>query len=283
MYFIFGAFGILPMGLNGAATGLVIAQICAALLGLFVLFNKKGILGSMFNKSFFKFDLKQTLEIIKVGAPAAAESVFWQLAAVILTRIMLSFGEVAFAAHQLGMNAESISYMPAAGFSIAATAFIGQSVGARDRESGKIYLREIVKGSILFTSIGSFIMVFFPTFLLGLLTDEKAVISLGMYYLIVQGLAQIPQNLAGVFGGALRGAGFTKIPMIVAFVGLWGIRVPFSWILTRYFHLNIVAIWYVMSIDLLCRFILSYILYKRKDIYSKILISEKLEPSEATC
>jgi putative MATE family efflux protein len=213
--------------------------------------------------------------VYTVGAPTAGESLLWQIAAIILTRIIISFGEVAYAAHQMGMQAESISYMPALGFSVAATAFVGQSVGAKDPETGKAYMKECIKGSILITSVSVILLVFFPKLMMGLLTNNKDVINLGMYYLILMGLVQIPQNLAGVFGGALRGAGYTRVPMTVAFAGLWGIRVPLTIIFTYVFKLNIIAIWGAMCADLLLRFILSYFLYKRHDIYSSNLFDKE--------
>jgi Na+-driven multidrug efflux pump len=60
--------------------------------------------------------------------------------------------------------------------------------------------------------------------------------------------------------------------MIVAAVGLWGIRIPFSLLLTYYFHMDIIAIWIVMGVDLVIRFILSYIIYKTKNIYNRTLV-----------
>jgi Na+-driven multidrug efflux pump len=107
---------------------------------------------------------------------------------------------------------------------------------------------------------------------MGLLTYDLDVIKLGAVYLFLMGLVQIPQNLSGVLNGALRGAGYTRVPMIVAGIGLWGIRIPLSWIMTRYFSFGIISIWVVMCIDLAFRFILSSILYRTRNIYEKELV-----------
>ncbi len=53
------------------------------------------------------------------------------------------------------------------------------------------------------------------------------VIKIGIGYLFVMGFAQLPLNIAGVINGALRGAGYTKVPMIVAGLGLWGLEFHF--------------------------------------------------------
>ncbi len=272
---IFGNFGFPALGLRGAAIATVIAQIVSALLGLYVLFNRDGVLGSMYNRSFFTLDFKQILSVYKIGMPTALESIFWQLSAVILTKIILSFGEIAFAAYQLGLQAESISYMPAAGFGIAATAFIGQAIGSRDKELGKIYLKELVKGTLLITIFCAGILIFLPGGVMRLLTDDYDVIRIGSIYLFIMGLVQIPQNISGVLNGALRGAGFTRVPMIVAGAGLWGVRIPFAFIMTYYFKFDVMAIWIVMGVDLIFRFILSLTIYKTKDIYKQDLLFEE--------
>lgn len=270
---IFGKLGMPALGIKGAAIGLIIAQLTAAIIGIYILFNKKGILDfSSYGK--LKPDTKEIKSIYRVGLPSSMEAIFWQIASIILTRTVLSYGKVALAAYQLGLQAESISYTPAMGFGVAATAFIGQAVGARDKKIGKIYLKEIIKGTVIFTSVSTLVLVFLPKQFLRILTDQREVIELGAIYLIFMGLVQIPQNISGVLNGALRGGGYTRVPMIVAGAGLWGIRIPMALICAYWLKLDIIYIWAAICIDLIFRFILSFILYKTKDIYDGKIVLE---------
>lgn len=264
---IFGNFGAPKLGVLGAGIGLDIAQFIGAMIGLYVLFYRNGVLHNMFNLNFFRIDIKEIASVYRVGLPSAFESVFWQLAAIILTRVMLTFGLVALDAYQIGLNAESISFTPAFGFAVAATALVGQCLGAGEGERGKKYLKELIKGSAVLTIILSSMLIFMPKQLMGLLTNDRSVIELGSKYLFLMGLVQLPQNISGVLNGALRGAGYTWVPMVVAFTGIWLIRVPLSLILTYVFHMNIIAIWVVICIDLIIRFILSVIIFKVKNIF----------------
>lgn len=269
---IFGKLGFPALGIRGAAIATVISQGTAVVLGLCVLFNKNGIMRSYFNKSFFVVDLKQVSSIYKVGLPSSMESVFWQLAAIIITRAILTFGETSFAAHQLGLQAESISYTPAAGFAVAATAFIGQALGAKDKELAKLYLKQIMKGALGITAVCASILIFLPGPTMSLLTNNKEIIALSSIYLILMGIVQVPQNATGVLSGAMRGAGYTKVPMIIAGIGLWGVRVPLVLLVAYGLKLSIIAIWSVFCIDLTLRFVICFVMYKRKNIYEKNLI-----------
>lgn len=271
-----GNLGFPVLGIRGSALATAFAQFVGAIIGIYILFGKGGTLEGVLGHSFFKLDGKRISEIYRLGTPTAMESIFWQFCTILLTKMILAFGEVALAAHQLGLQAEAISYMPAMGFSIAATAFVGQSLGAKEPSMAKMYLKEIVKGSVVLTSLSMAILFFFPQKIMGLLTNQTDVIQLGAVYLMLMASVQIPQNLAGVLYGAMRGAGFTKAPMIVAGTGLWLVRLPLAYLLSIVFHQNIYGIWYAITFDMAFRFFLSCILYKRKNIYGE---SSKLQPT----
>ncbi len=272
---IFGKLGITPMGVKGAALATVISQAAAAFLGLYIIFNRNGVLRGFLNKKLLSVDKQQIAAIYKVGLPTSMESIFWQLAAIILTRAILTFGETAFAAHQLGLQAESISYMPAAGFGVVATALIGQSLGAKDKELAHIYLRQILKSALCITALCVIVLVGFPKVMMSALTDNKEIIELSAIYLVLMGLVQFPQNTTGVLAGAMRGAGYTKVPMMVAGLGLWGVRVPLALLMTYVFKKTVIAIWVVMCVDLVFRFCVCLFYYKSKNIYENRLMTEK--------
>jgi Na+-driven multidrug efflux pump len=88
------------------------------------------------------------------------------------------------------------------------------------------------------------------------------------------GLVQFPQNTTGVLAGAMRGAGYTKVPMMVAGVGLWGVRVPLALLMTYVFKQTIIAIWVVMCVDLVFRFCVCFFYYKSKNIYESHLMTD---------
>lgn len=281
---IFGWLGNPPLGLQGAAVGLVAAEFTAAMCGVYALFNKRsGMLHGTLRMSYLRFQSKVLKEIYRIGIPSGLETIMWSLASILLSRVMLSFGEIAYAANQLGLQAESLSEMPALGFGVAATAFTGQAVGAVDGKLGRRYIKEIEKGSMIIMTFGTCLLVFFPHFCMKLLTDDPEIIALGAVYLRLMGFIQIPQNLQRVFAGALKGAGHTKIPMFIAMAGLWGIRVPLAFLMTYGFHLGIQAMWAVVCVDQVVRFILSYVLYRKYKVFDKLdQQQEALQPPAPT-
>jgi len=258
---IYGHLGSPAMGVNGAAWATVIAQLVGAVLALFAITRPLSVVSLSFRQR-LRLDLAEMRRILDVGIPAAFESLFWQVATIIMMALIVSFGTEALAAHQLGLNAESLSYMPSAGFGIAATAFVGQSLGARRKDLAERYVKEIAKWGFILTVFTGGALIVLPEQILRLLSNDAEVIRLGAIYLRMMGFVQLPQLLSGVWAGAMRGAGDTRAPMYIGGIGLWGLRIPLSFVLGNWMHMGIIGVWLAMTVDLVARFILSLIRYR---------------------
>jgi putative MATE family efflux protein len=259
---IYGRMGFPAMGINGAATATVFAQWIGAFLAFAAITTRNSRLG-LTVKGPWRFHRVELGKMLGVGMPSTGESLFWQSAQIILTMYITGFGTAALAAHQLGIQAESLSYMPTAGFSIAATALVGQAIGGQNPRLAQRSSRELGFMASAITAVTGGMLFLFPKQILTLLTNDAEVIALGSIYLRLMATAQIPQNLAGVLSGALRGCGDTRTPMYVAASGLWGIRLPLAYILAFPLKMGIVGVWIAMTGDLFVRFVLIFIRYRR--------------------
>lgn len=271
--FIFGNFNMPNLGVQGAAIGTFSGYFIACFYGVYLMFNrKKGYVyfGEQIDKvkcnikefiKDFKPDINQIKNLYKIGIPISLENSFWQLSTIILTRAILNYGEVTLAAYQLGLQAESISFMPTNAFAIAATAFVGQCVGAKNEKLGKRYMKELFKSTIVITILTSIPLIFFPKQLMLILTNDSQLINISAKYLIVMGVIQLAGNFGGVINGALRGSGFTKLPMIISATGIWGIRVPLTVLIVYFTKFDIQWVWIAMGLDVCVRWIIGYVVY----------------------
>ncbi len=263
--FIFGAFGIPGMGIKGAATALLTAQAVGAGTGLYLLYKKKG---GLFRKvpsehRFFSFDKKCIYEIYTTGIPAALETVFWQVSAIILSKVILFYGNQAFAAYQLGIQAEEITEMPAIGFSTASTTLAARAIGMQDEKLRKVYFKEQLKVGVFISSITSVLLIFLPRFFMTLMTDKPELQAIGIVYVFVMGFIQIPQNLSRIYNGTIRAMGYKNAPMLVAGFGIWIVRIPLCMLAAYVFRLPLTIIWIIIAMDQVSRFLLSAGLYYR--------------------
>ena len=263
---IFGIIGIPALGIMGAALAYDISYGAAALLAFWFLLKKsKAFRGTQ--KLGIRFNTKEAFSIMRYGFPSSFETIFWVGSSIFVTRAVLTYGENAYAAYQLGMQAEAVSFMPAMGLAVCATAFIGQSVGSRDMELGEKYYRHLMKYTLMFSTAAGALMLLFPGSIMGALTNSRELIGIGSAYLIVMGLSQIPQNMTGLYNGALKGAGYVNMPLLIITVGIWLVRIPGVLIAAFIFKADLTWIWVIMGMDLLVRYILAYLNFRRKDIF----------------
>lgn len=258
---IFGNFGAPEMGITGAAVATVISQGVGAIVALFIFFFIQKDLKVKFAK--LRLKLGSVKEMFSIGVPHASEMLLMQFGQIALAGLVGSMGVVALAAHTQGIVAESISFMPAMGFGIAATTLVGMSVGVGSAALVKRYVRVLAKCNLVLTAFTASILIFAPRQVFGILSNDPDVIALGAIYLMIMGFCQFPQQLTGVFAGTLRGSGDAKATLFNSLIGLWVVRIPLSFLFALVFDWGIIGVWAAMAVDLVVRFLLTITRYLR--------------------
>jgi putative MATE family efflux protein len=201
--------------------------------------------------------------IMRVGLPTGVEMLAWRVGMMVFARAVASLGTVAVAAHVVVWRTESFAFMPGLGFAIAATALVGQSLGAGDplraERTGYITFQ---LAALLMGSIG-LLLVLFPRPFLGLFTSDPEVIQTAIPVLRIICAVEVLQAAAFVFAGALRGAGDTLYPMLVTLILMWVVRVPLALVLGLVLGMGLAGAWAGMALDLSLRGIIYYFRFRR--------------------
>ena len=255
---IFGLFGIKPMGVIGAAIATVLAQIIVTILFV-ITFIRNGY--SLSFKNIKYIDKKYIYKICKIGIPTALQNCSFAFFAMIIGRIVASWGAVAIAVQKVGSQIEAISWMTAEGFGAALTAFVGQNYGAKKFD-------RILKGykitmvmSIIIGAFATILLIFFGQSIFSIFIPEEEAIIGGASYLKILGFSQIFMCIEITTAGAFAGLGNTVTPSWVGII-LTGFRIPLAIILANLINLGIDGVWYSISITSIFKGILLFILFK---------------------
>ncbi len=238
---IYGRWGAPNLGIKGAAIAVGLAEATGA---LYLLLRCRPIL-----KKSLRLRLDLFRSIWDLGASVSGERIVQQAGIFIYTKLVLLYGTVAYAAHQVGLSIESFSFLPGYGLAIAAATMVGQSIGAGKYTRAKLENWEANRLAMAIMTCMGIIFFFFPYVLLRAFTTDEAVIELGTMFLKIVALLQVPLALTMVLAGSLRGAGDTRFIMWATTAGMWGVRVPLAFAFGIWMELGVYYVWTAMVAD----------------------------------
>jgi len=260
---VYGLWGFPRMEVAGAALATSLAHVVGFILAMVFLF--RGNSGLQVNlATIFKVNLSTYRGIFRLGIPSLAEQFFYTLASLVSVYLIAYLGTLAFAAHELAITVESVSYMPGFGIAVAATALVGHAVGARD----KVALQKAARGSIefalLFMGLFTLIFALLPYQIAAIFTNDPDIIALSGLLIRIAAIEQVGIALSSVIGGILKGAGDTRTPMVISTVYFWVYRLPLMYLFIRVFGFPITYVWLIFISDWLLRALTFTVVYRRK-------------------
>lgn len=257
------------LGVTGAALGTALSELITSALMLYAACVRSPHLKLVRGES-WRPRLLYCKTAAKISLPIALEHMVLCGAQVALTHIIAPLGTVAVAANNLAVTAESLCYMPGYGIGSAATALVGQSIGADRRDLAKRFAKlSVLLGITLMTVTGVLMFVLSP-YVFSLLTPDEEVRRLGTQVLRIEAFAEPLYAASIVAAGALRGAGDTRIPTLLNLASMWGVRITAASFLAPRFGLH--GAWLAMCGELCVRGVLFLIRLGRGKWLNKQLI-----------
>ena len=249
-------------GIFGAALSTTLTRLFSAIFSIYLVFWSKKNWISLELKD-LKFDYFTSKRILKVGIPAAVEQLGLRIGMLIFEMMVISLGNLSYAAHKIALTAESISFNLGFAFSFAASALVGQELGKGS--SQKALKNGYICTIIAMIVMSTFGLLFFiiPQFLVSLFTKDKDVIKLATMALKIVSICQPFSGASMVLAGALRGAGDTKSVLLITYLGIFLIRIPITYLFLDVFNLGLAGAWIVMTIDLAIRSSLAFYIFRR--------------------
>jgi len=246
------AYGIGPLprlGVLGSGIGAASARGLGGLLILILLIRGKGPV--KMGHQIPRPNPKILGQILRIGLPAAGEQLLLRFGQVLLATFITELGTVAYAAHQVAINALSVAYMPGWGFALAATTLVGQELGAKRPERSAQSTYEALRLAVVVMAIMGGLVSLFPAQVMGVFTDDPAVIAVGIPALRVAAFAMPFLGISFTLSGSLRGAGDTTSVLVIYGSCIWIVRIANAYWLSQ--RLGLVGIWIAVGADFIVR------------------------------
>lgn len=221
-------------GVWAAAFATTLSQALSAVLCIIHL-SKKGTLYQL-QLSKLRIDKESFGEIVRYGLPAGVQNSVIGFANVIVQTNINSFTKIATAAYGTYAKIEGFAFLPITSFTMALTTFTGQNLGAGLYDRAKKGSRfGIISAVVLAEAIGLVIWLAAP-FLIGLFSDDPAVIELGTKQARIESLFFCLLAFSHAVAAVCRGAGKVFVPMSVM-LAIWCVlRITYITIMMHYVH-----------------------------------------------
>ncbi len=226
---IFGWGPIPALGVEGAAIATNLGRGAGVAMQLWILARGSEHLHGVFRQ--FRWHGATLLTIARTSVGGIGQMLVAMAAWVFLMRILASVSTEAVAGATIAMRIMMFTLMPAWGLSNAAATLVGQNLGAGEPGRAEAAVWRIGWMTMTFTLAVSVAFFVWHDAIIGLFTDDAAVIAIGGEWLSILAYSYFVYGWWMVSVQAFNGAGDTMTPTWINLVFFWAIQIPLSWAL----------------------------------------------------
>ncbi|MDF2845109.1 MAG: hypothetical protein K0R00_3535 [Herbinix sp.] len=258
-FLLINGIGFFPsLGVKGSAIATTLGAFTAFSISLFSLLRKNAYLTLHF-KAGWKLTKSLLDPVMKVSGSAFVEQVFLRIGFLAYAGIVARLGTTEYATHLICMNILTLSFCFGDGLAIAASALVGQNLGAKRPDLSIIYGKTGQRLAFIISTFVFLVFIFGRSFLVSLFSDEPAILILGAYIMILAALGTHMQTSQVVMNGCLRGAGDTNFVAITSLISVALVRPFLTWFLCFPAGFGLYGAWIALIVDQSVRMVLSYL------------------------
>jgi putative MATE family efflux protein len=226
---IFGLGPVPAMGVEGAAIATNIGRAAGVLMQLWILLRGSEHLRLV--RASLRWQAATMLQIVRTSLGGIGQMIVAMTAWIFLMRILAGLSTEAVAGATIAMRVMMFTLMPAWGMSNAAATLVGQNLGAGRADRAEAAVWRIGWMNMAFTLAVSVLFFFWHDAIIGLFTDDAAVIAIGGEWLSILAYSYFVYGWWMVAVQAFNGAGDTLTPTWINLVFFWLIQIPLAWAL----------------------------------------------------
>ncbi len=217
--------GVINIGINvltvvcfnmhviGVALGTVISQAVAAVWVVIDLARGKYGVKLEFKK--LRFHSAELKNILYIGTPMGASSCCFSLSNIFIQTAINGYGNVMIAGNSVAVQIHAFIEAFSSSTENGVVTVIGQNMGAKKPERFNRVVGAGLSLAAIFLSIYSLLMLFLGRYICMAFNTDPAVIDGAMTRILIVNVSTVLLCFHHALGGALRGMGYSIIPMII--------------------------------------------------------------------
>ena len=239
--FLFGWGPFPALGLEGIAISTVLIE-----LGVVTYLSVKLLSSKLGEKLLIKKFIPQVetiTDLVKQGFPASLSILFISLNFYVILHFISDFGKTSVAAYGVSTRIVQVILLPSIGLNTAALTLTGFNFGANNLDRVNQTWRTCFKYSLLLTTLGGALLLFFPEILLRLFTNSQEIIEVGPTLLRVEAVLLAAYTTIFLGTSILQGIKKPMFGMILSVYRLIVAPVIFFWVFSEILGYGLNGIW----------------------------------------
>lgn len=225
---------VLGMNADGVALATVLSNVISSGLLFIILLRRKDAIHLELKGIKIHGDVLKIM--IKIGVPAAVQSMVFSLSNICVQSAVNSLGSDVIAASAAAFNVEVLAYYLLNSFGQACTTFIGQNHGANNIPRCRRVTRVGLGLDMLITVTFSFILIIFAKDVLALFNSDPVIAEIGAIRIRTILFFEAGNVLMEIFSASMRGYGNSLPPALITLIGVCGSRIIWVYTVFRYSH-----------------------------------------------
>lgn len=235
---------VFHLDVAGVAIATVISNIFSS-VALFVLLTRETDAFRLFPKR-LGIDRRMLGRMVRIGLPAGVQTSMFSIANVILQGEINALGDTVIAATTVGLYAEFFAYDFIAGFSQAATTFVGQNYAVGNTQRCRQIARICFLCGVGMTLCVCALLTLLREPFVSIFTTEALVIPMAAERVLRVGSLQFLNGAGEILSGCMRGMKRSLVPALISVIGVCGVRLVWVWTLYPALgktHANLCVAW----------------------------------------
>lgn len=228
---IFGWGPFPEMGLEGAAIATTVGRGTGVLFQFWALMT--GERRVLLTRGMLRLEMAVMGPLLKISQKAMAQFFIATASWLGIMRIVALLGDDALAGYTIALRLIHAAILPSWGMSNAVSTLVGQNLGAGKPERAEQSVWLTGKYNLFFLTTMTVVFGLTSDSLVGLFTEDEAVIAAGSQALRVSSLAYVFSAYTMVFSQAFNGAGDSDTPMKINFYVMWVLQLPLAYLLSQ--------------------------------------------------
>ncbi|WP_026696086.1 MATE family efflux transporter [Peribacillus kribbensis] len=259
---IFGHFGFPEMGVRGAALSTVISRFLALLVFFWMLYKIMEVRIEF--KFYFSLAKEYIGKILQVGIPSAFEQVMYQFCQMVFLYYATYLGAESLAARQYANNISMFIYLFAISIGVGTSIIVGRLVGAKKQEEAYFRVWKSVKSALTATLVMVLLVILFRWRLMGLFTDNDAIISIGAKVLLLSIVLETGRTVNIVLINSLRAAGDAKYPLFIGVFTMVMMSLSLGYLFVFKLNMGLAGVWLAIASDEWARAIIMFFRWRSR-------------------